>query len=241
MNKEDYRILKELNSLDQNKKKISKLLAKELERIDRVHQMRSKRAEELRQKQDELTEIRKKIVNQENELNELDQKLEQSLSQENQIKTITEEKALKIQILDFTQRKELLEDQLFSNLENSENIELQIKQAQSFLNGSLETISELEQDIAEDNQESYQELRNIEVRIPQLREELHPKVVEKLLRLQTKGPNFVPLSQLTERNTCELCGYLIPRALVDAIETKMRFSGCPGCDRIIIPQSVKYL
>lgn len=241
MNKEDFRILKELNSLEQKKKTISELLANELQRIDKIQQMRSKRDLELSQLKTALEDLKKQMTIQENELSLTDQKLEQSNSKENQIKTLTEEKALKTQIQSLNSRKEELENKLFESLEKIESIELKIQQATSFLSGSLETISELENDIVQENQESYQDLKNIEKRIPQLRDELHPKVVEKLLRLQAKSPNFVPLSQLTDRNTCELCGYLIPKALVDAIETKMRFSGCPGCERIIIPQSVKYL
>lgn len=241
MNKESYRILKEINSLHNSILSLEKVIKVELERIHKINQMRDKRSEHLTEQESQLSSERQKLAKIEEKISYFGKLIDNGKNQLNSVFSENEINALNSQIENASEELDIFETQGLEIIEKIETLEQEIKDSKSFLIGSLDTISEIESEINESNQDVYKEIQDKKSRLKLLKEQLSPGVSKKLESLIAKGLSLSPLSQITEHNCCEMCGYLVPMAILAAVEKNSRFMGCPSCERILIPQSSKFL
>jgi predicted nucleic acid-binding Zn-ribbon protein len=240
LQKESFRILKELNSLTQKLPQLELAISQELNRLEKIENMRLERQEKLtlykeqsQQAQAELDTLEKAIQTLSNQIKKDKDHLKSSSSQEQII-------ALETQIQSMQTLLETQENAGLDLLEKVETLDKAIEDAEHFLQGSQETLKEIEQEILQNNKEVYLELQQKRSRIKSLEKELPEKLVHKLFILKKQKKDAQPLTQISVKNTCQLCGYLLPKALADSIEIKLKLHCCPGCERIIIPESVKF-
>lgn len=241
MNKEKYRILKELGSLANSIISLQNLAKDDYTRIHKIEQQRKERLdqkeinqEELNKKRGELSHLAKDTSYFSDLLLKGEQQLKALIS-ENEILATTK------QIENSQLKLEQCEDQAFQILLDLEHLDIEISKAKKFLKGSLETIDEIEKEIESSNGEFFKEIKIKENRINNLHSQLPKNVLEKLEKLSKKSLKYGPLAQITPQSSCEHCGYLISTLLVTKVEKDQLFSSCPGCERIFIPQSVKYI
>lgn len=235
MDKNYYRILKELNSLKQAIPSLEKIIAGELSRIDKIEKLREIQKSNLLNWENRLMTMTQELQEVENNISKMSASLTKAqtdckgLISEHEINSLDKQMKLLTEKIDEAEMNGL------SIIEQCQELEQNIKDAKSFLKGSLETIHEIEAEINSANADIYNEINIKKMRIKNLFEELPTNVVNKLHYLENKGPRFIPLSQLTEQNTCQMCGYLTPMAIVSSIEKYQRFHTCSACERILIP------
>lgn len=241
MNKESFRILKEINSLNQKIQSESKLIQAELGRIEKIEKMREQRKIEQDKYKSEHQECFSEMTRIENESERVSQLLDKNRSQLNQVFSENEIKTLQTQIEFNETGLDKLQTEGIQKLEELESLETMIKEADQFLNGSTETILEIESEIKQTNAEAFNIIRTSEERLKLLFEQLPEIVVKKINSLLDKGPHFNPISEITEKNDCYICHFALHKSLVDAVERQFKFHTCTSCGRILIPQSSKYL
>ena len=216
-----------------------KIIEKEYERITKIESIRLDRRNLLEKDELELTQIKNESLEADKKIDYyslLIKKGELELSNTFDSKKLT---ATEQQILNAKNELDKLEDKAFDLLETLEVLEKNIQESHTFLKGSQETILEIEAEVNLCNNGIMDEIKKYERRLEALYEELPVKVVEKIKSLIFIEKKIYPLSEIKETNNCTRCGYLIPRALIDSIEIKMKFHSCPGCTRILIPQNTK--
>ena len=239
MNKEDYRILKELTSLRDKKVQIQAQIKGELSRIDKIESQRSHKKAQMEKLESDLKQLEKEMVNKEQNIRDLDDKIHKTETDLKAIIGADEQVKLQHQLEIYLHKREEMELKGLESLDQITNYSDEIEDLKNFLKGSLETIKEIEEDIKVDNADIYKDFQNIEIRIPNLESQLPEKLVEKYYQIASKTPK--PLAEITPSNSCTQCRYLIPIAYVNKVEKEMKFTTCPGCTRILIPQSSKYL
>ncbi len=241
MNKESFRILKEINSLTVKTADAEKLVAKELTRIAKIEDQRAQREALKQEAQEKLQESKHELQQIESRIELLSKKLESDKANTNNVFTQEEVSALEQQIESSQIELNQLEEQGLELIELIEGLEQDILDTDSFLAGTLDTIAEIEDDINQENADTYQAIKNNRARIDLLKEQLPEKVISKLEELLAKNFTHGPLVEISAQNSCLSCGYLIPIALINSVENKLNFHTCPGCGRILIPQSTKYM
>jgi predicted nucleic acid-binding Zn-ribbon protein len=241
LQKEDFKILKELNSLNQAISKLQITIQDELSRIDKIQHQRDKRQIELDLTHDKLKANIRSIQESEAQISHFSKLHSSALQKSNTLVTEHEISSLQTQIdnakvqIDHFENKGL---ELLDVISNDEEI---IKNAKTFLAGSLESINEIESEINQSNHKILDDIKTKKSRISLLTSSLPTAIITKFEYLTSKGSPLGPLTQITDSNNCEACGYLLHKSLVSAIEIKNAFHTCSGCERIIIPQNVKFL
>lgn len=239
LEKESFRILKELNSLNLRIGPLEKAIKDELSRIKKIEVTRSKRSQEKEQQIDHLANLKIELENTEHRIDKLSKGLKKMKLDEGQLFTENEISAYRKQLAVMQEELSQHEDRGLELLEQIEDTQIEINDANNFLEGSLESICEIEDDIKKENEETYKEIQIIRQRVEILLKQLPEKVTIKFNKLL--GTKKYPLSEISLNNSCQICGYLIPKALITSLETTMKFHTCPGCERILIPQGSKYL
>lgn len=241
MNKEYYRILKELANLSDKLPALQAKIADELSRLDKIEKMREKRKNEIKVERQNKEESEKFIEQTQQQVEKLDVRIENYKAHLKNTIDNSEMLSLQKQLEADLKLKNELDESCFSKLESLEESEQTILEAENFLKGSSETILEIEEEINEKNAETYKELKIINDRYKNSLEQLPENIQKKFKSLKEKKPNISPITQISSSNTCLRCGYLIQHALVRSVEAHLKFHTCPGCQRILIPESTKFL
>lgn len=240
MNKEGFKILKEINSLNIKKNELQAKIAIELERIDKIQHTRSKRKEDLEVNEDKSHKLKVQLL----EIDKKSEKLDQLISNSQQkINNSFEEKelnALNQQIDNAQIELDKIQEEGLELLEKKEALDEEITNAKSFLKGSLETIEEIRAEVNQENDNLFSELDQIEIRLNLLHEQIPLKASERIRSLIAKNKKLAPLAHISSTKNCDICGYLIPHATEQAVEKELKLTSCPGCTRILIPQSTKF-
>ena len=240
MDKNNFRILKEYTSLKNSIPELEKIIAEELARIDKIEVQRERRSTELTSIKSKLEDLSQELAKTEKEIfhySEIAKKAKASISL---VFTEDEINGLTKQYEHASGETDRFEEQGLELIDQISEAEEFIQNAQTFIKGSQETIKEIEAEINASNEDVFSEIKIKKRRIEILLEQLPEKVVNKLSYLNNKGPKFIPVSEITEKNTCQSCGNLVPMAILTSIETHQRFHTCQACERILIPQSTKY-
>ena len=234
-------MLKEFTSLNSKLTEAKKSIAAELERIDKIQTQREERKAQQDQHTIQLDEKRKSEKLLENHLEKTQGQLALYQEQLNQITTVKEEGSLKNQIESAKKNITETEEKLLETIEITESLESEIQAANSFLEGSLETMKEIEAEINKENEEVYQQIKVTNERINYILQELPEPVVKRLEKLKLEQKKYDPLSELSDKNHCVKCGFPLPMALIGPLEKDLKLTSCRGCKRILLPQNIKFL
>lgn len=239
MNKEDYKILKEIASLDQQITKNNELLAIEEARVDKVQLLRDKRQDELTEQSQLLKNTKTQMQETENKIAHEQQPLIRSKENLSSLVDPKEIDALTKQIETKEALVDELENQGLELLDHIESLEDSIKKAETFLTGSLETIAEIKQEIIENNKPIIEKTQIAIERTDQLFTELPEDVVSKVKKLINKKLKFGPFT-IINKNSCNVCGFEVDKVKYNQIEVKYEFKTCSTCMRVFIPLSAQY-
>ena len=91
-----------------------------------------------------------------------------------------------------------------------------------------------------ENNNLFKEIENINLRLESLHEQIPPKASERIKKLIKQKPKVSPLAHISSTKNCDICGYLISHVTERAVEIELKLVSCPGCTRILLPQSIKF-
>lgn len=239
MNKEFFKIIKEINSLEAKLDVFQNLKADDKKRIKRLFDQKSYRQEDLNEAsakkdalQKELFSIDRRTMEIEKNLKENNEKLNSIFDEKITSKLESSNEELTIE-LDEIQEKGL------SLLEEIEEVKEEIENAQNFLNGIDETIDEIKAEVLEKQGLENESEKHIQERITQILNDLPTDFQVKYLKLKKDAPHHNSLSMAKDKK-CQFCHYEINSKKLEAIEIKFELHKCDMCKRILIPEQASY-
>lgn len=240
MNKQVYRVLKEIHSLQSQIDTFESEIGAENSRLGKILKMRDERAIELNENSILATDIANKITQIESELEHHTSQLSQSKASHNLVQTQQELKAVEIQIASYEEKIKCLETSYFELNDKLDEVTILIDEANTFLIGSLKSVEEIKAEIAQENHPKFENLSNVTERIQRLMSEIPVNVKTKLEVLLAKNLRYGPFSQI-KSNSCSVCGNGISHNEAKEIEQDLKFRSCSGCQRIFMPANVSFL
>ncbi|HXH30892.1 MAG TPA: hypothetical protein VNJ01_08775 [Bacteriovoracaceae bacterium] len=127
-----------------------------------------------------------------------------------------------------------LEEKGFLLLERVEENELQSKDIRSFLSGLEITIIDIEGEALAEIEKLKHEVKNIELRVSALMEELPPAFKNTLLRTTAKKLAHGPFTRV-DSGSCFFCRHKISKLDESEIDMQQILKTCTQCDRIFLP------
>jgi predicted nucleic acid-binding Zn-ribbon protein len=138
----------------------------------------------------------------------------------------------KVQI--FEQEIERLEEQGLELLQELEVNEQELQENKTFLTGLKKTIQEIEQESQVEFQALNSEIKNLDLRIILLQEELPLEFRSILDKISAKNLAHGPFTRI-EQGSCYFCRYKISRLEESEIDMSKSLKICPQCSRIFLP------
>jgi len=239
MSAENFKILKEINSLTTSSREISDLVAKENKRLQFIEDNRTQRQEEMTVAEQALERLKKEMLRIDNEISTLSSKIDKD--KDNRLSLIEDASIASMdkQILDLETKKDKFEEELFELLEKAEEEEKKIAEAESFLEGSLRSLTEIKKEVLIKNNGYQKEIDTLSNRLKLLKESLPPQFQDKLEQV---FKNKIQISSFTriKSNSCEFCRRDISRMEETEIEQKLALKTCQGCGRLFIPAAASF-
>lgn len=235
MSSEAFKIAKEINSLTLQKTQILETILEEEKRVEFIKSNRADRSEELDVNENKLKELKFKIQKTENEISNFQRQLEKDKIALNSVTSNQQLESLKKAIAHSHESLDGLENKGLELIEEQENVELEIQEAQLFLKGSLESLNEIKQEVQSFKAEKEKEIILLENRIKLLLDELPPLFQERILSVIAKN---IPKSSFTriKDGHCEFCRFSLSKIDISNIEDKLALKTCGQCNRIFMPQ-----
>ena len=233
---ESFRHLIEIEALKGKIEQEENKIASENKRISDLLALREKKQKEISELDQTLREF--KLTEQQLTIDSTITKLNRMNSQLDQISTEKEQIKLENQIKNFKQEIDKLESQYFQDLERSEQIEKDISERKDFLAGSLETIKELEVEIASETQGFKRAIENYKKRVDSLMDLLHPSLKSLYQEVENKFKKGGPVAFLIDKK-CSKCHMLLDSTHKQSLESGRSLEFCPSCSRLLIPETAK--
>lgn len=239
MNKEFFKIIKEINSLEAKLDIFQNLKADDKKRINRLFDQKNHRQEDLNEASSKKDALQKELFS----IDRRTMEIEKTLKENNQkLNTIFDETITsKLEKLNKELSSELdeIQERGLSLLEEIEEVKEEITNAQNFLNGIDETIDEIKAEIFEKQGLENESEKHVQERISQILNDLPIDFQTKYLKLKKDSPHHNSLSVVKDKK-CQFCHYEINSRKLEAIEIKFELHKCDMCKRILIPEQASY-
>lgn len=239
MNKEQFKILKEINSLLLKIKEIDLNIESENSRVTKIINLREEKKSHHLKLQDELVAIQKDIDLNEKKLKEIAKIKETSEKSSHLIKNESEAEKFSLQQKKLNDDISSAEDLIFSLLQRFDDIQNEISETALFLEGSLITLNDIKKEVLEINEPLLKEIEKLKVRIEYLKGELSQNFKTKLESTLNKNLKNSPFTRIIS-SYCEHCKLLVSKIDEEAIERNLSLKSCSGCSRIFIPREANY-
>lgn len=239
MNKEIFRILKEINSLYEKRTKLENEIEVENQRAAKIENQRNEKKEELDQFQTEHKDLSGQLAKVEAEIHSEQKKLETSKQHISSVFTEQEVNSLQSQINTYQENLDNFENDGLELMEKIEELTQNISDHKGFLTGSKETLDEISKEISELNQPRLKEIETLNTRVSALLSDIPEDIVKRFNQvLDLKLPKS-PMTTI-DKKQCSMCRFQLEQSLVDDVEKLFKFKQCSGCRRILIPISSLY-
>ncbi len=243
MSKESFKILKEINSLSESINEFTDKMNAENKRINFIKDNRQDR-EDLKSSNLELIkEASSKLTSVENEIAHITMKLEKDKENLAMISTEQAMNNMEKQIAAEQNRLEEFENTGFELMEQIEQLEAKVIEADEFLKGSLESLTEIQSEVELINKEHQSSIDGLNKRVNLLIEELpadftdrYQRTVKSFKEKKKSGSIFSRI----KNETCEFCRFGMSKMDVQKVEDALQLKNCQGCGRIFIPQGALY-
>lgn len=239
MNKEDFRILKEISGLHGKVLSLTEKIELENSRISKIENLRLEANEALNEANNQLKLKNQELAQNENNIELLNKKITQS--QDALDKAVNEKAATSSQKqLDvFKENLATVEEVAFGIMEEVDLLEQTISDKKSFLAGSEKSLEEIKKEVETNNTPTLKEVEITKERISLLNQGMEPATVSRLEKLLVKNLKHGPLTKI-EESACYICGYTVNATDRDQIEKKLMLKSCGSCSRIFIPNTTLY-
>lgn len=239
MNKDSFRILKEINSLYLETRSLKEKIEQENSRLTKIENLRDEKNEIISVKSIELKELNGQILKTENSLADIQKSLNQAIGNKDKVFTENEIKAFESQIESYQSKLDEYENLGLEQLEKAEDIQQELKDAETFLKGSIDTLEEIKLEILDTNKPDLEKIQQHEQRIEQLFGDVPSELKTKFSALMHRNLKYGPVAQI-DKNCCSVCGMEMPSLEIEKVEKHFQFKFCTTCDRLFIPISTLY-
>lgn len=216
--------LKEIDSLTKMR---NKHLNAKSEQEDRVLRLNNKRQDALLQ----TAKLRQSIVSLNNEMGELEAKIKLASEQKQRL---FDRGGDEKKIAAYSEEISSLEEKGLGILSSLEDLEQELEENKTFLNGIEKTIQEIGHEVQEDISRISTEISNIDLRVNLLMDELPPEFRTTLQKITAKNLAHGPFTRI-EQGSCYFCRYKISRIDESEIDMQKNLKTCPQCSRIFLP------
>lgn len=230
----DFTTLKEVQSLDNLIKKHLDAIESEQSRKDSINKLREKRKTEMVGLLESHKENSALISQFEKELYDWEKKREQAEINQDRARDQKQVEALEKEISQVTPKCEELEEKVLNLLEKNEEIDSVVKEIETFLEGSLETLKEIDQEILEETTEERRHIENYDKRINALLVDIPSELKIVFERVRDKHRFKSPLSRIINR-ACEKCRYEVDSQTISLVDQAKVIVECHQCERLLIP------
>lgn len=239
MNKEFFKIIKEINSLEAKLDIFQNLKADDKKRIKRLFDQKSYRQEDLHKASAKKDALQKELFSIDRRTMEIEKILKENNEKLNSI--FDEKIASKLESSNEVLINELneIQERGMYLLEKIEEVKEEIENAQNFLSGIDETIDEIKAEVLEKQGLKNESEKHIQERVSQILSDLPTDFKAKYNQLKKNAPHHNSLS-LAKDKKCQFCHYEINSKKLEAIEIKFELHRCDMCKRILIPEQASY-
>lgn len=237
--KEQFKLLKEISSLFDQREILQDKVIKENLRVEKVIKQRQVREQEKLELQEQLKKASSQEQHIENCLAHSQGQLDQAKGHLNSVQTQQQIDALTSEISKLESDINQLEEEGIEILEKIDLLNKNIEEANSFLIGSEESLNEITHEVAEISDDFQKQIEILNQRIHSLTDELNPIFQNKL---NTAINKKIPISIFSRISggCCDFCKLQLSKVEVDNIERKLNLATCNGCSRIFIPLNSLY-
>jgi len=221
---ESFFKLKEIDSL--NKMRLT-LLKNKSEQEDRVSKLSERQNEALLQ----TAKLRQELISTTNELADVEKMLKTASEQKQRFIDIGGDDK---KINNFSMEIEKLEEKGMEYLSRLDEIESEIADQKNFLSGIQKTISEIMEEVKPELEKCDQEIKNIDLRLELLSQELPDDFRNLYLKVSSKKLALGPFTR-TDQGSCYFCRFKISKVDESEIDTQRVLKTCPQCGRIFLP------
>lgn len=239
MNKENFKIIKEINSLEEKLLNFDRLKSEDKKRIQRLFDQKSYRKEDLNEATLKKDALQKELFSIDRRTMEIEKTLNENKNKLNSI--FDEEIIQKLESHNSQLNEELCNIQArgLEILEVIESLDGEIIDAQSFLKGIDETINEITEEIlAHQKVEDISE-NSVHQRINEISNELTSDFKATYMKLKDNAPSHHSISLLKDKK-CQFCHFELTAKKIEEIEIKLQPRACDMCKRILIPEQASY-
>lgn len=233
---EQFRILKEIQSLQLTKNQLLTEIEAENQRIEKLKAEMSRKLVRSEQIQSKLKEISLEATKLENELVKTQQSIETKGTQASELTTEQQIAVHQKDIENLESQLMSLESSLFKQLEIEEKLMIELEELEEFLGGIDEGIAEVQKIVTDNVHAREKEIDDIKNRYKNLKSQLSDefvRAIEKLLKQKHSKSMFTILNN----QNCEYCGMEVNRVELSEIDIKLAIKHCSGCKRLILPHS----
>lgn len=233
MNPNDFRLFKEIKIHLDEISSLENKIQDEKTRIDSIKRQIESKESELSVHETNHKELHEKISQEEKELYEVEKKLETSKSHLEMAHNQKEAEALEHEQENLGNSAEERQELLLTLMDEEETLKYEIEKAKTFINGSKETLNEIQIEV-EDNVSKIQqsidsESEDWKSHARQLSDSSKAIFKNSLKKFKDSTP-FADL----KGSSCKRCGYGIDSTLRRAVENQTSLEICPGCNRIFL-------
>ncbi len=224
MSVKPFLTLKEIDSL--SKMRITQLNVKS------DHEKRVQKLNDKRQGiENEIGLLKKEIVQHQGLLGAVEDKIKTATQQKQRLIDLGGDEK-KIQAYELEIKS--LEDKGFEYLTLIDESESKIVDHKTFLIGLTKTLEEIDHEVQEDLTKIEADIKNIDLRLELLREELPAEFKTTLSKITAKNLALGPFTRI-DQGSCFFCRFKISRIDESEIDMQKNLKTCPQCTRIFLP------
>lgn len=224
MSREAFQKLREIDSLMKMKNKELSLVKDQDDRLSRLEQQKTARLEQKDQD-------KKLYIQTQQNLLEMEAKLKTASQQKERLSQYSPDDPKLLELAKTIEDQELLGFELISKIEE---LELLMKDSDSFLKGIEKTITEISAESLEICTAHLNEVKNLDLRISLLEIELPENFQSVFKRLLTKNFMHGPFTAIVN-NQCMFCHSSVSKVEESEIDTKFMITHCKQCGRLFLP------
>lgn len=224
MSAESFFKLKEIDSLNKMKLGLTKTKSDQEARVSKLSEREN---EALLQ----TAKLKQELISTTNELADVEKLLKTASEQKQRIIDIGGDEK---KINNFSQDIEKFEEKGMEFLSRLDEIESEISDQKSFLSGIQKTISEIMEEVKPEVAKCDQEIKNIDLRVELLSQELPDDFRNLYLKVSAKKLALGPFTR-TDQGSCYFCRFKISKIDESEIDAQRSLKTCPQCGRIFLP------
>lgn len=224
MSVKSFLTLKEIDSL--SKMRITQLNVKS-DQEKRIQKLNEKR----QGIENEMISLKKEIVQHQGLLGTVEDKIKTAVQQKQRLIDLGGDEK---KILAYDLEIKSLEDKGFEYLTIIDEFETTIVDHKTFLIGLTKTLEEIDQEVREELTKIEADIKNIDLRLDLLREELPPEFKTTLAKISAKNLALGPFTRI-DQGSCFFCRFKISRIEESEIDMQKNLKTCPQCTRIFLP------